>query len=50
MAEVKNNNSKPGYIGNIPNAGTMVVQAPHQKSQPSKNNVIRGKDLRSGQK
>ena len=41
---------KKGYIGSIPNRGTMNVKAPNQVSQPSKNKVIRGKDLRSGNK
>jgi len=48
MAEAKN--GKCGYIGSIPNAGTASVKAPHQISQPAKDKVSQGKDLRSGSK
>lgn len=50
MAESKNGSGKCGYAGSIPQGGTMNVKAPNQVSRPSKNQVIRGKDLRSGQK
>lgn len=39
-----------GYVGSIPNAGTAVVKAPNQISQPAKDKVTTGKDLRSGSK
>ena len=41
---------KVGYVGSIPQGGAMNVKAPNQISRPSKNVVIRGKDLRSGKK
>jgi hypothetical protein len=39
---------KPGYIGSIPNSGTMDVKAPTQSTQPKKGTVVKGKDLRTG--
>lgn len=43
-------NGKCGYVGSIPQGGAMNVKAPNQVARPSKNVVIRGKDLRSGKK
>lgn len=39
-----------GYVGTIPNSGTMSVKAPNQVSKPAKDKVIKGTDLRSGKK
>lgn len=39
-----------GYVGNIPNSGTMDVPAPHQKVHPKTGTVIKGGDLRTGKK
>lgn len=39
-----------GYVGNIPNSGTMDVSAPHQKVHPKTGTVIKGGDLRTGKK
>lgn len=45
---MKKQNGPHGYVGSIPNAGTANVKAPNQVSQPAKDKVITGKDLRSG--
>lgn len=42
--------SKSEYIGKIENAGSQVVQAPHQKTNPKKGVVKTGGDLRTGGK
>lgn len=39
-----------GYVGQIPNSGTMDVQAPHQKTYPKTGTVTKGGDLRTGKK
>lgn len=41
---------KKGYIGRIPNSGSMNVKAPHQTTSPKKGTVIKGGDLRTGKK
>ena len=38
-----------GYVGRISNAGTQVVEAPHQVKAPKGNSVVKsGNDLRCG--
>ena len=39
-----------GYVGKIPNAGTMKVQAPHQTTPKKTGKMKTGKDLRTGKK
>ena len=39
-----------GYIGKIANAGTQVVQAPHQTVKGKTGTVKTGTDLRTGKK
>ncbi len=46
MAEAKGH----GLVGQIPNAGAAVIKATNQVSQPAKDKVVTGKDLRSGSK
>lgn len=38
---------KKGYVGSIPNSGTMNVKAPHQTVPKTKGTVKTGSDLRS---
>lgn len=41
--------SEKGYIGKIPNSGTMDVKAPHQQTQRGKGTTVKkGADLRTG--
>lgn len=43
--------SEKGYIGRIPNSGTMAVKAPHQQKPVRKGTVVKkGNDLRTGKK
>lgn len=42
--------NKSGYIGRIKNAGSQVVKAPNQITEPKKGTVKTGKDLRTGKK
>ena len=39
-----------GYVGKIPNSGSMTVQAPHQQTHPKTGTVTKGTDLRTGKK
>lgn len=41
---------KKGYIGRIPNSGSMNVKAPNQTAGPKKGTVVKGGDLRTGKK
>lgn len=39
---------KGGYIGKIKNAGTQIVKAPNQTTEPKHGKMVKGTDLRSG--